>query len=418
MKKGKLVLVSFLMLTAFSVFASQQRKVLVIGWDGVRSDALQQANTPNLDALIAEGLFTYDAWHLGITVSGPSWSTIMTGVWWNKHGVFSNAYTGSRYNKYPYFPTRAKELLPNLKCVQITEWAPMSDNVYNDGWDLKLKTPDGDGAATEAVAIQQLQDPDLDVMFVYFDAVDLAGHASGFDPNNPSYMQAIENNDLHTGNIVTALKNRPNYENENWLVLVITDHGGRGTGHGGISYEERHIWWVASGNAVVHQQIYAPDPGTYNFLGTGIFNPSGVDESLLKLSPVQADIAVTALHHLIFETGVNPEQRSDWDLDGKSWLNTFIDTTTGINSKTTEHESITVYPNPTTGVVTLWFENPENSSVNLEVFDMTGKIVSTIFHQQSANKISTDLSNQPEGQYIVRLKIGKQTVTRKIELKR
>ena len=64
-----------------TAYASQNRKVLVIGIDGCRSDALQQANTPHLDSLIATGLFTYDAWHCGITVSGPSWSTIMTGTW-------------------------------------------------------------------------------------------------------------------------------------------------------------------------------------------------------------------------------------------------------------------------------------------------------------------------------------------------
>ncbi|MBK8659915.1 MAG: alkaline phosphatase family protein [Bacteroidetes bacterium] len=79
---------SFILLTFFTLTlqATQDRKVLIIGIDGTRSDALQQANVPNLDALIANGLYTYDAWHCGITVSGPSWSTIMTGVWWNKHG--------------------------------------------------------------------------------------------------------------------------------------------------------------------------------------------------------------------------------------------------------------------------------------------------------------------------------------------
>jgi len=418
MKNRKFLLISILVCASLFAFASQTRKVLIIGWDGVRSDALQQANTPNLDALIAEGLFTYDAWHLGITVSGPSWSTIMTGVWWNKHGVFSNAYTGSNYNDYPYFPTRAKELRPNLKCVQVTEWAPMSDNVYNDGWDLKLKTPDGDGAATEAVAVQQLQDPDLDALFVYFDAVDLAGHSSGFDPNNPSYMQAIENNDFHTGNIITALKNRPTYNDENWLVLLITDHGGRGTGHGGISYEERHIWWVASGNAVQHGQIYADDPGTYNLLGTGIFNANGVDTALLNLSPVQADIAVTALHHLIFDTGQNPENIGPWGFDGKSWLNTFIDSTTGTNKVFDASENIKLYPNPTTGIVTVWFENSDSQPVEVRLFDIAGRVVKVVTEQQTSNKINIDLSEQPVGQYIAQITIGKQTLTRKIELRR
>jgi hypothetical protein len=394
-------------LISLTVLATQNRKVLVIGIDGVRSDALQQAATPNIDSLIATGLYTYDAWHCGITVSGPSWSTIMTGVWWNKHGVSSNAYTGSHFDDYPYFTTRAKELLPNLKCVQVVEWAPMSDNVYNDGWNLKLKTPDGDGASTEAVASAQLQDPDLDCMFVYFDAADLAGHSSGFSPSNPSYMQAIENIDGHIGGLMNTLHARPNYANENWLVLIITDHGGRGTGHGGISFEERHIWWVGSGQAVTHQQITAADPGTYNLLGTGIYNKPGVDTTLLKLSPVQADIAVTALHHLIYETGVRPEER--WDLDGKSWLAAFSDV-----KDANEEDNLKVYPNPTTGITTFWFENSSNQKVTLQIFDLQGQLVASVNDAAVVNKISINLTNVSCGNYLAKLQIGAQTLTRKI----
>ena len=87
----KIVSIGFLFFIT-SLWASQPRKVLIIGIDGLRTDALQQANTPNLDALIASGFYTYESWHEGITVSGPSWSTIMCGVEFPKHGVTSNSY--------------------------------------------------------------------------------------------------------------------------------------------------------------------------------------------------------------------------------------------------------------------------------------------------------------------------------------
>lgn len=401
-----------LMLALTTAYASQNRKVLVIGIDGCRSDALQQANTPNLDGLIANGLYTYDAWHLGITVSGPSWSTIMTGVWWNKHGVTSNSYTGSRFNEYPYFPTLAKQYRPNLKCVQVVEWAPMSDNVYNDGWDSKLKTPDGDGAATAAVASTQLADENLDCMFVYFDACDLTGHSSGFDPNNPSYIQAIENVDDKIGVVMTALRNRPNYANENWLVLITTDHGGRGTGHGGISFEERHIWWIASGPSVTHQQITAADPGTYNLLGSSLYNASGVDQNILKQSPVQADIAVTALHHLVYDAGIHPDTEPFWDLDGKTWLEVF----SSVDETKQQDVALTVYPNPTTGLTTLWFENKAEDKVIAAVYDVTGKLVLQTSETVNTNKLNMDLANQPAGEYIVKVQIGNETLTKKITL--
>ncbi len=142
-----------------------------------------------------------------------------------------------------------------MYAVQVTEWAPMSDNVYNDGWDEKIKVPDGEGEPTEQAAIAALQNPDLDALFVYFDAVDLTGHSSGFNPNNPNYIAAIEGVDSHLGPVLNALKARPDYANENWLVLLITDHGGIGTGHGGGSDEEEHIWWMGCGSAVPHRNF-------------------------------------------------------------------------------------------------------------------------------------------------------------------
>jgi len=123
---GALLIGSTLSLSA-QTGTVKKPKVLFIGIDGVRSDALQQANTPNIDTLMAHGLYTFDSWHCGATSSGASWSTMMTGVWEAKHQVTNNSYTNPNYANYPYFPKRAKECLPNLKAVQIITWDPMND---------------------------------------------------------------------------------------------------------------------------------------------------------------------------------------------------------------------------------------------------------------------------------------------------
>lgn len=405
MKKTKLLLMMLLFVA--TAFASQKRKVLIIGLDGLRSDAFQLANTPKLDSLVATGTYTWDAWHLGITVSGPSWSTIMTGVWHPKHGVTNNSYTGSKFNDYPYITKLAKTFKPNLKCTQVIEWPPLVDNIYNDEFDVELKTPDGDGAATSSVAKQQLlTDADLDFMFVYFDIIDITGHSSGFSPQNPSYMQAIETTDGHVGIVLDALRARPTYADEDWLVLVITDHGGVGTGHGGNSFVERHIWWIASGTAVQKQQIFAPDPGSYMLAG-------GVNDSLLKLSPVQADIGVTALHHLLFDIGINPEEQAAWNLDGKSWLSAF----TSIDEKQQEEGNAKVYPNPTTGMLTVWIENPYQNNINYTVTDMLGRTVRSIKDLSLAgNKFNIDLAGEPCANYVLNIEVGKQRITKNISL--
>ena len=67
------LLTTILLLLSFNAFA-QTQKVLIIGIDGCRPDALEVANTPNLDMLIANGTFTYDAMNEDVTYSGPGWS--------------------------------------------------------------------------------------------------------------------------------------------------------------------------------------------------------------------------------------------------------------------------------------------------------------------------------------------------------
>jgi predicted AlkP superfamily pyrophosphatase or phosphodiesterase len=395
MKKSLLFL--FLGISLHSL-ASQPRKVLIIGIDGTRSDALQQANTPNLDSIVANGLYSWNSWHCGITVSAPSWSDIMCGVWEGKHGVTSNSYTNSNYNSYPYFVKRAKELKPDLYAVQVTEWAPMSDNVYNDGWDEKIKVPDGEGEPTEQAAITALQNPDLDALFVYFDAVDLTGHSSGFNPNNPNYIAAIEGVDSHIGPILNALRSRPNYASENWLILLTTDHGGIGTGHGGGSDEERQIWWMGCGSAVPHQELTGGDPGSYQLQYQILYGVSPVDQSILENTPVQTDIAVTALHHLIYDLGIRPENQPAWNLDGKSWL----DKISGIPS-VEQNNQLAIYPNPSEDIVTVWFQNDFGSQVNYSLMDMQGKAIPIHPVFESKSKLSFDVSSLPSGNYTMEL---------------
>ena len=48
---------------------------------------------------------------------------------------------------------------------------------------------------------------------------------------------------------------RPDFVEEDWLVLVTTDHGGIGTVHGGNSMEERRVFVIASGESVTPQLI-------------------------------------------------------------------------------------------------------------------------------------------------------------------
>jgi hypothetical protein len=399
-----------LVLISSLVFASQKRKVMIIGIDGTRSDALQQANTPVLDSLIANGTYSFNAYHMGITVSGPSWSDIMCGVWEAKHNVTNNDYTNSRYNTYPYFTTRAKSIKPDLYCVQVVEWSPLNDKVYNDSWNKKVLTA-CDGCQdtrnnTSELACQEISNENLDCIFIYYDQPDITGHSSGFNPNNPSYIAAIEYVDTRLRKVMNCLKGRPTYAEEDWLILLIPDHGGIGTGHGDGSKETRNIWWIASGSAVPKQQITASDPGTYNILHQIINQIPAADPAKIKLTPVQTDIGVTALHHLLADSIGDSIQQyiTRWNLDGKSWL-TRLSTPTGIINKNTASVDFKIFPNPVNENLTIWTDFKNEQEIQYTVTDMKGKNV--LYNEvKSTYKINIDCSGLSEGIYTIQIRLS------------
>lgn len=231
----------------------KEPKLLIIGIDGCRPDGITAAITPNLDALMANGTYSLDARNTGITVSGPSWSSMLTGVWEDKHGVVDNSFSGSNYTEYPHFFKRIAEFNTNYKTVSVSQWHPINDQM---GQPL-YKTVNTEDSTEDTMhkAIDELKEEELTALFVHFDDVDHAGHGSGFGPENPTYLQAIETVDKAIGEVVRAMKSRSNFVNEDWVILVSTDHGGIGTSHGGDTDEERTIFVIVSGDAVPKKAI-------------------------------------------------------------------------------------------------------------------------------------------------------------------
>ena len=115
-----------------------QKRVLIIGMDGTRPDALLKAKTPTFDRLIREGAFTDQAQILGKryqkndTISGPGWSSILTGVWADKHGVHDNHFKGKNYELFPHFFKRLKRERPDAQTVSLVSWEPIHEFILSE----------------------------------------------------------------------------------------------------------------------------------------------------------------------------------------------------------------------------------------------------------------------------------------------
>ena len=219
-------------------------KVLFIGLDGVRPDALLAADTPYLDKLAKTGASSYDARTCAMTVSGPSWSSMLTGAWPERHGVVDNDFGGNRIPAHPPIFAHLEEQEEDFWTASVVHWEPIHTwlGKYADqSWARET-----DEAVTER-ATEMLAGDDLDLLFLQYDGVDHAGHTYGFDPEKQEYLDAIEEMDKQVGWLFEMLGSRPGFDSEDWLILVSTDHGGSGTGHGENTPEHRTIFVIANG---------------------------------------------------------------------------------------------------------------------------------------------------------------------------
>lgn len=250
------------------------KKLLLIGIDGCRSDALIAASTPNLDSLINTGTYSMDARTVHPTVSGPGWSSMLTGVWYTKHGILNNTFIPTNLFQYPHFFNRIKQVNSSLRTASISQWSPINIFIANQA-DYTNSTSNGVNTRDRAIDELSSTNQDADVVFVHFDDVDHAGHASGFTPSNPSYISAIEGVDNYIGAVLSTLRNRPNYSNEDWLILVSTDHGGINTDHGGPTQIERKIFSIMNGGGLAAQEL---TPTTSSIPSNAVLNTTGGNE--------------------------------------------------------------------------------------------------------------------------------------------
>jgi len=247
----KAKLFSMAVLVGCSLMA-QTKKVLFIGIDGCRADVMMSSNTPNIHNLINQSIYSLDGLCAATTWSGNGWSTMLTGVWHTKHNVQDNNFTNPNYANYPDFLTRAENFNPNLRTMSLVHWNPINDKIVQNA---DVKTNYGTDLAVKNAAVSALQSDNPDILFIDFDDVDHAGHSYGFNSNTSQYVSSIETTDAYVGEIVAAMKNRSTYNNEDWMVVLTTDHGATNTSHGGGSLSERDIFTVYSNPNFTPQQI-------------------------------------------------------------------------------------------------------------------------------------------------------------------
>lgn len=218
--------------------------VVLISIDGLRPDALEQADTPTLDGLRARGAYHPAAQAVLPSVTLVNHASMLGGMTPAKHGVDWNEYDpeAGKINgptlfsvAHDYGRTTAM-VVGKPKFEHLVLPGSVDNFIYAGFLDVQV--------LDQALGVIEAGLPDI--LFVHLPDVDSAGHASGW--MSAKQLHTISQTDAIVGQLVAALA--AGHYLDTTLLLITSDHGGVGKAHGGDSPEEVHVPWLAVGPGV------------------------------------------------------------------------------------------------------------------------------------------------------------------------
>lgn len=243
------------------------KKAIVIGYDGCRADMLSLVGDENPSAIqmvLEDGgnsFLTYCGgrnfpdWNSQDTSTAPGWCSILTGEWADKTGVDANSVVKS--DKYPSLLLSLVEDKTIDNSAFYVSWSGhFSDDdatysaekkyIENNNINANYLCADDDNG-TRANTLAELAKADCaDFIFSIFEYTDHIGHSYGFSPYNEEYPEAFYEAEQTGVDILNAIKARPTYDTEDWLIIITSDHGGSTLGHGGPTIMERMTFIVTN----------------------------------------------------------------------------------------------------------------------------------------------------------------------------
>lgn len=259
MRKIKLIaLLIFLCAFASNANARKAKRVVLIALDGISVEGFQKANTPCLDALLAEGCLSLDTRVVMPSVTLPNWTSHLTGSGPEQHGVFNNEWLLDK-SIYPmpekdskgYYPsvfTVLKRELPTVQTAFYYNWINLF-YPYNKEYLDEVSYLEKDAyvpnyeKAFQFLATHRKQ-PTL--VFLYSVHTDHAGHNHKW--MSPEYIRSIEEADVEIGKFIAKMKQDDLYKDTHFMFL--SDHGGINYGHGGTTVNEMIVPWGITGPGI------------------------------------------------------------------------------------------------------------------------------------------------------------------------
>ncbi len=231
------------------------RHVVIVGVDGMSPDGVVVARTPHLDRLMRQGAYSMRARAVLPTSSGPNWASMIMAAQPEQHGVTSNDWRRDQRSIEPQqtgldpalFPTIfgvLRQQRPDAYIASIYDWSGFGRLYEREAVDFDRDAAGPDDAVRGAV--EQFASRRPTFTFIHLDHVDHAGHAHGH--GTIQYYESVAHADVLIGRVLEGLDRAGMAEQT--LVIVTSDHGGIGNGHGGESMDELEVPWIIRGPGV------------------------------------------------------------------------------------------------------------------------------------------------------------------------
>ena len=237
--KSKLMKTMLLAMLAISQCClAGTKKVLVYMIDGMRADMIDNLNAPIWQALKG-GMWAENyksAWSIDAsnepflpTNSAPNHTAIATGRLVNEHKVTDNS-TFDKYDRQaaPSF-LHTLYVRRNASTAFAFSWTP--DKVLVPDNPSYIIPFDDNRNNIELIKLMARDDAP-DAFLVFDDAPDHGAHSSGFYPFGDVYLKDSKECMVRLEKLLGAIKARPTFKDEDWLIVICSDHGGYGKGHG------------------------------------------------------------------------------------------------------------------------------------------------------------------------------------------
>jgi hypothetical protein len=223
--------------------AADGPRVLLVSIDGLAPRVLAMANAPTLARLAREGAHARAARTVLPSTTLPAHASMLSGVPPTAHGMTFDRYQPwSRLRTPTLFDLCAQR---GLRCGLFAGKVKFALFAQDEpGVERYVYAASARPVLHEALAWLR-EEPAAAFALIHLPEVDLAGHTSGW--GSPQQVRAVELVDGALAGFlseVRALDHRP------LRVLVTSDHGGSGRGHGSASPDDVAIPWILWGDGV------------------------------------------------------------------------------------------------------------------------------------------------------------------------